>query len=154
MVEKIAKTGMLSEAEVAANAVRLAHESAARNNDTHGNDDRSAHVGYYLIDKGLAQLERLAGVRLSVTEALRKASGRFPLFLYLGTITLITAIFTGGLLAKANDAGLQPWLFAGNGSPLLTVCESAGNRRGELACDASGNAAFTAANGLLQRYSA
>ncbi|HEX9137922.1 MAG TPA: cyclic beta 1-2 glucan synthetase, partial [Nitrospirota bacterium] len=37
-------------------------------------------------------------------------SSRFPLFLYLGTIMLITAIFTGGLLVKANADGLQPWL--------------------------------------------
>ena len=110
MVEKIAKSGRLSEREVAANAVRLAHESAARKDDTQGKDDRAAHVGYYLIDKGLAQLEHLAGVRLSVPEFLRKASSRFPLFLYLGTIMLITAIFTGCLLAKANADGLQPWL--------------------------------------------
>ncbi|HEX9136982.1 MAG TPA: cyclic beta 1-2 glucan synthetase, partial [Nitrospirota bacterium] len=110
VVEKIAKTGMLSEVEVAANALRLAHESATRKDDTQGKDNRAAHVGFYLIDKGLAQLEHLAGVRLSVTESLRKASSRFPLFLYLGTIMLITAIFTGGLLVKANADGLQPWL--------------------------------------------
>jgi cyclic beta-1,2-glucan synthetase len=109
VVEKIAKAGMLSEAEVAANAVRLAHESAARKDDRQDKDDRSAHVGYYLIDKGVAQLEHLAGSRLSATESLRKASRRFPLFLYLGTIMLITAIFTGGLLVKANADGLQPW---------------------------------------------
>jgi cyclic beta-1,2-glucan synthetase len=111
VVEKLAKTGMLSEAEVAAHAVRLARESAARTDDTQGEDDFAAHVGYYLIDKGLAQLEHLAGVRLSISESLRKAGRRFPLFLYLGTFMLITAIFTNGLLLKANADGLHPWLF-------------------------------------------
>ena len=37
---------------------------------------------------------------------------RFPLLLYLGTITLMTAIFTGGLLAKAHAGGLHGWLLA------------------------------------------
>ncbi len=110
VVEKIAKSGRLSEVEVAASAVRFARENAAHEDGNRDRDNRAAHVGYYLIDKGLAQLERLAGVRLSVTESLRKTSSRFPLFLYLGTIMLITAIFTSGLLAKANADGLQPWL--------------------------------------------
>src|SRR5512143_1772342 len=110
VVENIAKRGRLSESEVAAKAVRLAQESASQ-----GKDDRETHVGYYLIDKGLPQLERLAGARLSVAGSLRKTSGRFPLFLYLGAIMLITGIFFGGLLLKANADGLHPWL-------LLVTC--------------------------------
>ncbi len=112
VVEKIAKSGRLSEGEVAANAVRIARASAARKDDTQSGDERSAHVGYYLIDKGLAQLEHLAGVRLSVIESLRRASSRFPLFLYLGSITLMTVIFTGSLLAKAHAGGYPDWLLA------------------------------------------
>ncbi len=110
VVERIAKNGRLSEEEVAANAIRLAQASAARKDDKRGKDDRTAHVGYYLIDKGLAELEDLAGLRLSFTETMRKTSGRFPLFLYLGAILLITALLTGGLLAGANADGLPLWL--------------------------------------------
>ncbi len=112
VVEKLAKNGRLSEREVADNAVWLARASAAHEDGNRDRDNRAAHVGYYLIDKGLAQLEHLAGVRLSVTESLRKASSRFPLFLYLGTIMLITAIFTGILLAKAQAGGYPDWLLA------------------------------------------
>ena len=112
VVEKLAKNGMLSEVEVAANALRLARASAAHKDDTAGKDDRAAHIGYYLIDKGLAQLEHLAGVRLSITELLRKAGRRFPLFLYLGTITLMTTIFTGSLLLMAHAGGYPDWLLA------------------------------------------
>jgi cyclic beta-1,2-glucan synthetase len=115
VVERIAKNGRLSEAEVAATAVRLAHDSAARKDGTQGKDNRAAHVGYYLIDKGLAQLEDLAGLRLSLTETVRKKSGRFPLFLYLGAIILITSLFTGGLLAQANADGLPLWLLLATG---------------------------------------
>ena len=106
-VEKIAKSGRLSEVEVAAEAVRLSHDSRADKNGTCGGDNRASHVGYYLIDKGLPRLEGLAHVRLSVSMALRKAISRFPLFLYLGAITLMTAIFTGGLLANVYGTDLQ-----------------------------------------------
>ncbi len=112
VVEKIAKSGRLSEGEVAAGAVRLARESAARKNGTQDKDDRATHIGYYLIDKGLAQLEHLVGVRLSVTEFFRKIGRRFPLLLYLGTITLMTAIFTGSLLLMAPAGGYPAGLLA------------------------------------------
>ena len=49
---------------------------------------------------------------MSVSGALRKASFRFPLFLYLGAITLITLTFTWSLLAKTDGSGLQGWLLA------------------------------------------
>jgi cellobiose phosphorylase len=115
VVEKMAKSGRLSEGEVAAEAVRLAHGSMAGKYGTRVRDDREAHVGYYLIDKGLPQLEKLADVRLSVSGALRKVSSRFPLLLYIGTITLMTSIFTLGLLAKAHGDGLPRWLLVMTG---------------------------------------
>ena len=107
VVEKIAKRSRLSESEVAREALRLAQNAAAENNG----DDRLTHVGFYLIDKGLDSLERLAEVQLSVLEILQKVGRRFPLLLYLGTIILITAILGGGLLATAHFNGLHgfPW---------------------------------------------
>ena len=105
VVEKTAKSSPHSESEVARQAIQLAQEGAARK----GGDDRAAHVGFYLIDEGLAQLERMAEVRLSPAEALRKVSRRFPLLLYGGTILLMTAIFAGCLAAKAYADGLQGW---------------------------------------------
>jgi len=105
VVEKIAKSSRLSESEVARKAIQLAHESADRN----GSDERSAHVGFYLIDRGLAQLEQMAEVRLSVSDTLRKLSSRFPLLLYAGTIMLMTTIFSVILLVKAHAGGLDGW---------------------------------------------
>ena len=106
VVEKIAKSSQLSESEVAAGAIRLAREGAAQNSP----DDRSAHVGFYLIDKGLAQLEQMAKVRSSVSGYLRKFGSQFPLLLYIGTIILLTMIFAGGFLAKAHADGLNDWV--------------------------------------------
>jgi len=105
VVERVAKSSPHSESEVARQAIQLAQEGAARK----GGDDRAAHVGFYLIDEGLAQLERMAEVRLSSAEVLRKVSRRFPLLLYGGTILLLTAIFAGCFAAKAYADGLQGW---------------------------------------------
>ncbi len=113
VVEKIAKNSLLSEDEVARKAIQLAH----------GGVDRSAHVGFYLIDKGLPQLERMAEMRMSAAESLQKMSRRFPLLLYLGTITLITAIFTGSLLAKAYVREYPEWFLTLIGV-LLVLCTS------------------------------
>ncbi len=123
IVEKIAKNSRLSESEVATEAIRLARENAASKDNDQCLDNRSSHVGFYLIDKGLAQLEKLAEVRLSVFEAFRKFVSRFPLFLYLGMITLITVFFTGGLLGKAYAGGLHNWLLALIGI-LFLLCSS------------------------------
>ncbi len=105
VVEKIAKSSDLSESEVARKAIQLAYEGAARKEG----DDRAAHVGFYLIDEGLAQLERIAEVHLSPAEALRKFGRRFPLLLYGGTILLMTAIIAGCFAAKAHAGGVQGW---------------------------------------------
>jgi cyclic beta-1,2-glucan synthetase len=108
IVEKIARHSRFSESEVARMAIRLAQEGA----DGKGGDDRAAHVGFYLIDKRLPQLERALSVRLSLSEHLQRWSRRFPLLLYLGTIGLMTAIFAGGLLAKTHASALPGWAIA------------------------------------------
>ena len=104
-IEKTAKMGALSEAEVARKTIQLAHEGAAAKIL----DDRAAHVGFYLIDKGLPQLERAAQVRLPAFEAVQRICRRVPLLLYLGAIALITAILAAGLLEKAHVSGMEAW---------------------------------------------
>jgi cyclic beta-1,2-glucan synthetase len=118
-VEKIAKRSRLHEADVARKAILLAGECAARN----GPDDRAAHVGFHLVDKGLPGLERAAGAHLPLLTALRRTAGRFSLFLYLGSITLLTVAFTGPLVAKARAGGLHDWSLALFGA-LSLLCAS------------------------------
>ena len=91
---------------MARQAIQLAGEGAARQ----GGDDRVAHVGFYLIDKGLAELERTVERRRSPFVALCRVSRRFPLLLYVGTILLITALTTGSFLAKAQADGSSGWM--------------------------------------------
>ena len=103
VVEKIAKNSPHSESEIARQAIQLAQACAVNK----GGDDRAAHVGYYLIDEGLTQLERIVKMRVSPAEGLRKVSSRHPFLLYGGTILLLTVIFTVCLAAKAYAGGLQ-----------------------------------------------
>jgi cellobiose phosphorylase len=99
--ERIAREGRLTEAEVAAKAIELARA----NSIARGAPDRTAHVGYFLIDAGVPELERAAGVADSIVGALPRIGKRFPLPTYLGPIALITAIFTAGLAAHAQGVG-------------------------------------------------
>src|SRR5216684_7259408 len=104
-VEKVAKSSRQPEAEVARNAILLAHEGL----DRKAGEDRAAHVGFYLIDKGLPQLERAVHLRPSVFETFQAIIGRFPLSLYLGAILLITVLFTASVLAQARAGEFPGW---------------------------------------------
>ena len=73
VVEALAKRGRLDEGAVARKAIELARDEAARGDD---DGDRALHVGYYLVDAGRPRLERLACVRLSPTERLRRIAKR------------------------------------------------------------------------------
>ncbi len=104
--ERLAKRSHLSEAEVAERAIQLANLGAT----SKGIEDRTAHVGFYLTDKGLPLLEQTAEAALSFSESMRRASGKFPLPLYLGAIALITVALTSGLLTIAYDRWYAPTL--------------------------------------------
>ncbi len=103
--ERIAKKSRLSEWQVASKAIELARAGTAVDGIT-GADDRTRHVGFYLIDKGLFKLEQAVQIRHSVLERLQKAILRHPLFFYLGGIMLITGTVAGSLLAQAHAEGI------------------------------------------------
>ncbi len=112
--ERIARKGRLSEVEVAQKAIELARASAAGK----GSHDRAAHVGFYLIDKGLPELERAAALKGSIGGFWRKIARRFPLPFYLGSIAAITGIATAGLAANAGAPGSDWALLA----PVVVLC--------------------------------
>lgn len=119
VVEKAARRSQLSEGEVARKAVELAGEAAARN----GRDDRTAHVGFHLIDAGTARLKRAVGMRLSPSVLLRRAGCRVPLLAYAGGTVVMTAFFAVCLVGRARADGLDGWglgLFA----VLAALCAS------------------------------
>ncbi|MEO5677312.1 MAG: glucoamylase family protein, partial [Usitatibacter sp.] len=107
VVETIAKRSRQSESEVARKAIQLAHEATAGHAGRDGDDDPAAHVGFYLVDKGRARLERSAQMRHSLRDTLRRAGPRIALLPYLGAIAAITLLLASALLAKAHRDGVD-----------------------------------------------
>ncbi|MFL9484069.1 GH36-type glycosyl hydrolase domain-containing protein [Chitinophagaceae bacterium LWZ2-11] len=104
-VEKIAKNSTVTEEEIAKIAVEFAKSNADKNIP----GDRTAHVGYYLIDKGVKRIEKLAEMHFSFGDSLRKIFNKIPVFFYTGAIAVISFLITWLLIAKAYREGLQDW---------------------------------------------
>ncbi|HEY9199173.1 MAG TPA: glucoamylase family protein, partial [Gammaproteobacteria bacterium] len=99
--------GSCSEMSVAREAIALAQTAAA----TAGADDRSAHVGYYLIDHGRPRLERAVGSRLPLKSRIGRAGRHVRLALYLDPILLLTLLATGGMLTVFGGSEPGDWRF-------------------------------------------
>lgn len=111
VIEDVARGCEQSEWDVAREAIKLAVNAAAQLSVA----DRSAHIGYYLIDSGRHLLERKVGYHLSWKMKAKRAGRRFRLPLYLGSILLLTTVAT--LLVLFTFGGfeltdLRYWLFA------------------------------------------
>ena len=102
-VERISKKSKLSELEIAAKVVELSGRNLP-------DDDRKNHIGYYLIDKGLKQVEKYARVKLSFAEKCRQAFNALPLFAYGGGIWGLTGLLSWSLIIKAQGEGMNKWM--------------------------------------------
>ncbi len=105
VVEILARHSALSEIEVARKAVELAQESAQQK----GREDRTAHVGFYLIDKGLPRLERASGARWRRKGFVERSIRKFPFTFYVGGIFLFTLLATLGFVHAAEARGVAGW---------------------------------------------
>jgi cellobiose phosphorylase len=102
-IERIAKRSPLQETDVAHIAMRLTREQTEKD----GEDGRSAHVGFFLIDDGLHQLEQESKMALPFLTKVRRLLSGFPLFIYLGSVILISAGITMPLLLKIYHLGVH-----------------------------------------------
>ncbi len=115
VIEDLAKRSSCNEMAAARKAIELAQAAAARL----GSQDRSAHVGYYLIDRGRQHLERAVGCCLPWKVRLSRALQRVPLLMYLGPILALSALGTAGVLSAfdLDSSGFGPadwrsWILA------------------------------------------
>ncbi len=108
-IEQVRNGSMHGELEVARAAVALA-EAAARQS---GEDHRTAHVGYYLIDKGRPALERAMDSKVPLMARATRVARPFRLFLYLAPVMLLTALAVAFLLiyVAAFGYGYGWWVF-------------------------------------------
>lgn len=102
VIEDVARHCARSELEVAREAVALARSSAERLSA----DERSAHVGYYLIDRGRRLLERTVDCRKSRAPRIGQ-NGR--LCLYIAPILLLTALATWLTLLPLDGFAWTDW---------------------------------------------
>ena len=107
VIEDVARGSSCSELAVAREAIVLALAAAGRL----GTHDRSAHVGYYLIDHGRPSLERAVGCRLPWKLRASRAGRHFRLALYLGPILLLTALATAVVLSVFDGFALDDWRY-------------------------------------------
>ena len=69
-------------------------------------------MGFYLIDKGLATLERTTEMRQPWQTALERRIHDFPLSFYVGGVLSLTALATLGLIQRAMTLEVQGWKLA------------------------------------------
>ena len=106
-VEAMSRQSEMTEDAVANAAIQLAMEAADRD----GTAARTAHVGFYLIDKGRTTLSRRARVHWSLRRTLMRTARRFPMFGYLGSLLAITAATAGLVLEHVFPVGWMDWRF-------------------------------------------
>ncbi|MEP7268462.1 MAG: glucoamylase family protein [Saprospiraceae bacterium] len=92
-IEKIARSSKLTEQEVAAMVLRMAKEKFADINAS-----KKSHVGYYLSGKGLAIATLAAKRKISIIDKCIRFKNNNLLFLYLGSIFLLTGLISSALL--------------------------------------------------------
>jgi len=119
VVEKIAKCSNVQENEVARIAINQAKESFTKN----PGDERRAHVGYYLIGKGVSETEKLAKTKLTAKEAVKRILEKNNYVFYIVSTLAITFLIGYGLASKAYNNGIRNWLLAGV-AVLALLCAS------------------------------
>ncbi len=103
VIEKLAMKSELAEEDVAARLLELAAGETQKNN----RKDVSAHIGYYLIDKGLEQFYRALKIRFPVSDLLQAKNTSLSMPLYMGFIILLTCAAAAAGLFLARMLGLH-----------------------------------------------
>ena len=118
-IEFLARHSKLSEEEAARRAIQLAADSARHK----GANNRAAHVGFHLIDKGRPMLERVVKVRWPWRTTLERSIHRFPLTFYAGGVGLITLLAVSEFIHQARTFDVQGWKLIMSGLVFL-LCAS------------------------------
>ncbi|HEX6432883.1 MAG TPA: hypothetical protein VFZ87_01510, partial [Gemmatimonadales bacterium] len=104
-VERISKRIRLTEENVAQRAVECARSGLER----YPEDQRRAHVGYYLVDEGLAELEQLSGYRVGTGEGVDRWVRRHPNVVFVGGVILTTVAALAAVLWLGGPPARSAW---------------------------------------------
>ncbi|HEY0841878.1 MAG TPA: glucoamylase family protein [Methylotenera sp.] len=107
VIEEVARDSACSELAVAREAIALAQNAA----NVVGTDERTAHVGYYLIEHGRHQLERIVGKKVSWQTYVRRVCRHISLPLYLTPIILLTVLPAWMVLSSFSELAIDGWRY-------------------------------------------
>lgn len=99
VVEALARYSGIAEPEVAQMAINLAESET-------GNSKRSGHVGYYLIGKGLPEMESATQVRWPLRRLAERLIHDAPLTFYIGGIAAISLLVASTLVWQLRSLGV------------------------------------------------
>ncbi|TBU74010.1 GH36-type glycosyl hydrolase domain-containing protein [Phytopseudomonas daroniae] len=101
-VERLARTCPHSEIDIAHAAIGLCHAASAE-------DPLTKHVGFYLLDAGLPELERQLDVRPSVAERCRRLLRQSPLVFFMAPVVLLSGLLAWPFFTMLRADGWSPW---------------------------------------------
>jgi cellobiose phosphorylase len=119
-VETIARRSLLTESEVAQQALQLAVASAF---DKQRLSERTTHIGFYLVDEGVPTLEQAVHVKIPAFAVLKRGCKKYSLVMFIGAIGVITAVLTAALLLHIYADGWRGVTLVLAGL-LLALCSS------------------------------
>ncbi|HEV2883412.1 MAG TPA: glucoamylase family protein [Pyrinomonadaceae bacterium] len=117
VIERISKRTRSDELEIARTAVELAGDAKSaveESVDQETTPDSRSHVGYYLLDDGLSQLETTFAYQPTLREKLRRFVFRHATAAYLGSLAVLTLLILVLLELAMLGAGAS-W-------PMLVLC--------------------------------
>ena len=97
VVEAIAKKSNISQYEVSRIAVQLSYENTLKTE----HDNRTSHIGYYLIEEGIEETKKRANMHISIGQKIRKGFKKRAFGFYITSILIITLAIAAGFLLKA-----------------------------------------------------
>lgn len=99
-LEELASQFGVSETHVAQKALELARRSQ---NKGDAEDRRICHVGYYIVDKGIKELEKEIGYYKGLIGRVKAAVRSHPTALYIGSIGIIIFLITGYVMQYVQN---------------------------------------------------
>jgi len=123
VVEKLSLRSKINEEEIATRAIRMAKTAKTQKGSRHV----TAHVGFYLIDRGLELFYRELGLRLPALQYLQAKKTFWPSVLFFGSIISITLTVPAVILNWMHLAGVLslPWQILFGILLLLTASQTA-----------------------------
>ncbi|WP_158856043.1 GH36-type glycosyl hydrolase domain-containing protein [Lunatibacter salilacus] len=106
VVERISKASAYSETEVAHKLLAYIKEKKQRGNTI----PKQEHLGYWLVGKGLHEIELYFNTKNPWKDRLKNAAGKMPVFLYLFSIIFLTVTISGSLFIYAVLQGVSSTL--------------------------------------------